>query len=69
LLVVPISALIRPIAFNTNFNQDIWILIGGTVFIIAALALGKAKKITRWHGLLLLSFYLIYTGYLVSKEL
>lgn len=69
LLVVPISAMIRPIAFNTNFNQDIWILIGGTVFIITALILSKAKKITRVHGAIILSVYLIYTGYLVSKEL
>jgi cation:H+ antiporter len=69
LLVVPISAMISPIAFNTNFNQDIWILVGGTVFIIAALVLSKSRKIARWHGLFLLSFYLIYTGYLVGKEL
>ena len=69
LLIVPISALINPIAFNPNFNQDIYILIGGTVFLIAALALSKSKKVTRVHGILLLSFYLLYTAYLVSKEL
>jgi cation:H+ antiporter len=69
LLVIPISSMISPIQFTPKFNQDIWILIGGTVFVIASLALSKSKKITRWHGLILFGFYCFYTGYLVSKEL
>lgn len=69
LLVIPISSLINPVAFKSTFNQDFYILIGGTIFVLGALLLSKSKKITRWHGLLLLSFYLIYTGYLVWKEL
>lgn len=69
LLVVPISGLLNPIVYNSNFDIDIYILISGTVFIIGALAFSKTKKITRWHGLILLCFYLIYTSYLVSKEI
>jgi cation:H+ antiporter len=69
LLVIPISSMISPIQFTPKFNQDIWILIGGTVFVIASLSLSKSKKITRWHGLILFGFYCFYTGYLVSKEL
>lgn len=69
LLVIPISSMINPILFKSNFNTDIYILIGGTAFIIGALALSKSKKISRWHGLLLLAFYLSYTGYLVAKEI
>ncbi len=69
LLILPISVLISPITFNTNFNQDIWILIGGTAFIIATLFFAKVKTIGRWQGVLLLGFYFLYTTYLVSKEL
>ncbi len=69
LLILPISAFIRPIAFNQNFNQDILILIGGTVFLIIAMITGKRRKLDRWESGLLLGFYIIYTGYLVSKEL
>ena len=69
LLVIPVSALINPISFDSVFNQDIYILIGGTVFVLGALILSKSNKISRWHGIILLSFYLVYTGYLVSKEL
>lgn len=68
LLVIPISSLINPVLFKSTFNQDIYILIGGTIFVLGALILSKHNKISRWHGLLLLSSYLIYTGYLVWKE-
>ena len=69
LLILSISALINPISFNQNFNQDIFILIGGTAFLILAMFTGKRKKLDRWEAFLLLSFYLIYTVYLVSKEI
>lgn len=69
LLILPISAIIRPLSYNPNFNQDILILMGGTVFLIIAMFIGKKKKIDRVEALILLSFYLIYTTYLVYKEL
>lgn len=69
LLILSISSLIKPINYNLNFNQDILILIGGTVFLIIAMFTGKRRKLDRWEALILLSFYLIYTTYLVSKEL
>lgn len=69
LLILAISALINPIKYNPNFNQDFLILMGGTVFLVIAMFTGKRKKLDRWEALILLSFYLIYTTYLVSKEL
>lgn len=69
LLILSISSLINPVKYNPNFNQDLLILMGGTVFLILAMFTGKRKKLDRWEALLLLSFYLIYTTYLVSKEL
>ena len=69
LLVLPVSALINPIQYDTIFNQDLWILSGGTVFLVFAILTGKHRNISRVQGFFLLSFYLVYTGYLVSKEL
>ncbi len=69
LLILSISSLISPVEFNPNFNQDLLILIGGTAFLIIAMFTGKKKKLDRWEALLLLSFYIIYTTYLVSQEL
>lgn len=69
LLILSISSLINPVSFNDNFNQDLAILFGGTVFLIVAMFTGKRKKLDRWEAFLLLAFYLIYTIYIVSKEL
>ena len=69
LLILSISSFVNPIKYNANFNQDLLILIGGTVFLIIAMFTGKRKKLDRWEALILLSFYLIYTSYLITKEL
>lgn len=69
LLILAISAFVNPIEYSPNFNQDLLILIGGTVFLIIAMFTGKRKKLDRWEALILLSFYLIYTTYLVLQEL
>lgn len=69
LLILSISSFVNPIKYNANFNQDILILIGGTLFLIIAMFTGKRKRLDRWEALILLSFYLIYTTYLVSKEI
>ena len=69
LLILSISAFINPVKFNANFNQDILILLGGTVLLIIFMLTGKRKKIDRWEAFLLLAFYLSYTVFLVSKEL
>jgi cation:H+ antiporter len=69
LLILSITSFVNPIKYNPNFNQDLFILIGGTVFLIIAMFTGKRKKLDRWEALFLLSFYLTYTFYLVSNEI
>lgn len=69
LLILSVSSLISPIEYNSNFNQDLFVLIGGTVFLIVAMFIGKKNKLDRLEAFLLLAFYLGYTAYLVSKEL
>ncbi|CDF79308.1 Na+/Ca+ antiporter, CaCa family [Formosa agariphila KMM 3901] len=69
LLILSISAFVHPITYNPNFNQDLFILIGGTVFLILAMFTGTRKKLDRWEAFILLSFYVIYTSYLVMKEI
>lgn len=69
LLILPVSAVIKPLSYNPNFNQDVLVLIGGTMFLIVTMFLGKKKKIDRWEAFILFAFYLAYTVYLVSKEI
>ncbi|MBI9042816.1 calcium/sodium antiporter [Lutibacter sp.] len=69
LLILSVSSFIKPISFNQNFNIDLAILLGGTLFLFIAMFTGKRKKLDRWESALLLGFYLIYTIYLVWKEI
>lgn len=68
-LILSVSSLVRPITFSTVFNTDIYMLIGGTVFLFLAMFTGKKKTLDRWEAVLLLVTFIGYTTYLVSKEL
>lgn len=68
LLILSISSFIMPISFNPNFTIDIAILVGGTLVLFIAMFTGKRYKLDLWESAILLSFYLIYTIYLVWKE-
>lgn len=68
-LILGASSILRPIGFDPNFNTDIYVLIGGTLFLILAMFTGLRKKLDRWEAAVLLLFYLGYTTYLVMQEL
>lgn len=67
-LILGVSGLIRPLEYNVSFDTDIYILMGGTIFLFLAMFTGKRHKLDRWEAFLLLSTYLLYTGYLVGLE-
>jgi cation:H+ antiporter len=67
-LILGVSGFIRPLAFNASFNTDLYILAGGTLFLFIAMFTGKKQRLDRWEAFLLLSSYLLYTGYLVGLE-
>lgn len=69
LLILSISTFISPVAFNKNFNIDLLLLSGGTIFLFVAMFTGQRKKLDRWEAALLFSFYFIYLIYLVWKEI
>jgi cation:H+ antiporter len=68
-LILSVSSLVRPIEYSTVFNPDIYLLIGGTVFLFVAMFTGKKKQLDRWEAIILLMTFVGYTTYLVSKEL
>ncbi len=68
-LILSLSSIISPIDFNPNFNMDIYLLLGGTLFLFIAMFLGTRKKLDRWEAALLLLTFIVYTAYLVGKEL
>ena len=68
-LILSVSALVRPITFTPNFNLDIYLLLGGTIFVFLAMFSGKRKVLDRWEAGLLLVTFVGYTAYLVTNEL
>lgn len=69
LLILSVSSLVRPINYSTSFNTDIYMLLGGTLFLFAAMFVGKKKTLGGWKAAVLLLVFIGYTTYLVSKEL
>ena len=68
-LILGVSSVLKPIGFDPNFNIDLYILGGGTIFLFLAMFIGKEKILERWQATILLLFYLGYMTYLVIGEL
>jgi cation:H+ antiporter len=64
-LILAVSALVRPVGYSLTFNTDIYLLAGGTVFLFVAMFTGQKKKLDRWEAGILLAAYLAYTVYLI----
>ena len=69
LLILSISSFARPIPYDLKFNTDLYLLVGGTLFVFVAMFTGGKKKLDRWEAALLLVCFVAYTAYLISGEL
>ena len=69
LFIFSISSIISPVAYNSKFNSDMYLLIGGTVFLIASMITGQKKKLDRWEAGVLFVLYMCYTVFLVMQEM
>lgn len=68
LLILSLSCLINPIDYNPKFDLDLYILMGGTIFLLVAMRTGTRKVVDRWEGGILLLFYVLYTVYLIRED-
>lgn len=67
--ILGISAMVNPIPFNTVFNTDLYLLFGGTIFLFVAMFVSGKKKLDRWEAAVLLLTFILYTTFLVSREM
>jgi len=67
LFILSISGLIQPIPYETVFNREIYILLGGTLFLFIAMFTGQKKKLDRWEAALLLTAYVGYNFWLIKN--
>ena len=63
LLIIGVSAMIKPIIYNTAYNLDMIFLIGGTLILSLFPIIPPKNKISRGNGLV---YVFIYIGYLIS---
>lgn len=69
LFILGLSAVIKTQNFNSRFNQDLLLLIVGTILLFFAGLLGKnEREIDRWEAGFLFLVYSAYIGYLVIIE-
>lgn len=65
--ILGLSAIIKPLPFQTTGNIDILMIIFSSILIIVVLPLGRKGRIERWHGLVFLLCYIGYIIYLVQR--
>lgn len=68
-LILSVSSMIHPIEYNTSFNNEMYLLVAGTLFLFIAMFTGIKKKLDRWEAAVLLITFMLYTIYLIWKEL
>lgn len=68
LWVLGISAMIKPMSFDSSLNADILILLGASCLILFSLVSGKVKnQIGKATGVLFLVLYVAYITFLVYR--
>ena len=63
LLIIGVSAALKPICYSKNYNSNIILLIVGSIMLGLFPFIGKKNEMTRVNGI---SFVLIYIIYLIS---
>lgn len=67
-LILATSALIRPISYNPKFDFDLYLLLGGTLFLFIAMFSGQKKKLDRWEALIFVTCFVAYTIFSIVRE-
>lgn len=63
LLIIGVSALIKPITYNLSYNKDMIILIVGTLILALFPVIPPKNKMSRMNGVI---YLLLYAGYIAS---
>lgn len=67
-LILGITGVINPVAFNSVLNFDIYVLTGATIALLVFMFTLDTRKLDRWEALLLLGGYITYMIYLIGME-
>ncbi len=69
LLVLGVSALIKPIPYDSKMNMQVGLLLIGSLLLLLFIKSGKTKRtITRWEGLLMMFGYAAFLYYSIFLQ-
>jgi len=66
--ILGVSAIIRPLPFNTSSNGDIAMTIFASILLFLVMFIGKKRVIERWQGVFMVSAYVGYVVFLVLTK-
>ncbi len=66
--ILGLSAVIRPLPFNTSSNIDILMTIFASLILFLAMFVGKKLVIQRWQGILMITAYVGYIVFLIMTK-
>ena len=66
LFIMGTTALIRPPAYNVNFNLDQYVMILATFLLFLLMFNPKRHRLDRWEGALLLVIYVVYAVFFLK---
>jgi cation:H+ antiporter len=58
--ILGISAIVRPLPYQTGFNLDVAVLGGGNALLLLAMYTGKKLTIDRWEAFIMITLYMMY---------
>jgi cation:H+ antiporter len=62
-LILGVGALIQPMNYAIQFNQDLLLLIFSTMLLILAMFTGSRRRLDRWESLVFVGIYVAYMVY------
>lgn len=66
-LILGIAAVIKPISFSNNLLFDLYLSLGVTMVLFAAMFIGKKYTLEKWQGFVLILFYLAYLTFVFLR--
>jgi cation:H+ antiporter len=67
--ILGITGSIHPLDYEIALNFDIYVLTGATILLLIFMFTLNQSKLDRWEAMLLLTFYITYTVYLIGVEM
>lgn len=67
-LILGIGALIRPMHYSPEFNQDMILLIFGTLLLLLAMFTGGKRRLDRWEAIIFVGIYVAYMVYVGMRS-